>query len=123
MLRRDAEGIPDGSVVDELLAAYLMEDPVDFPTVGRYTIAAVADLNGDGVMEVMIRERFWESGGMSVYALDGGRLVLVGGGGSLCGCCHGRSALSSMISSVVANVSIFPCSTKDLEGLCGIWRF
>jgi hypothetical protein len=71
----------DGSVVDELLAGYVMEDPVDFPTVGRYTLAAVADLNGDGVMEVMIRERFWESGAMSVYALDDGRLVRVGGGG------------------------------------------
>ncbi len=71
----------DGSVVDELLAAYVMEEPVDFPTVGRFTIAAVADLNGDGVMEVLVRERFWESGAMSVYALDEGRLVRIGGGG------------------------------------------
>ena len=71
----------DGSVDDELLAAYVMEDPTDFPTVGRFTLAAVADLNGDGVMEVMVRERFWESGGMSVYALDAGRLTRIGGGG------------------------------------------
>ena len=71
----------DGSVVDELLTAYVMEDPIDFPTVGRYTIAAVADLNGDGAMEVMVRDRFWESGGMAVFALDGGRLIRVGSGG------------------------------------------
>jgi hypothetical protein len=71
----------DGSVVDELLSAYVMDDPIDFPTVGRYTIAAVADLNGDGAMEVMIRDRFWESGGMAVFALEGGRLIRVGGGG------------------------------------------
>ena len=71
----------DGSVVDELLTGYVMADPVDFPTVGRFTIAAIADLNGDGIMEVMVRERFWESGGMSVYALEGGRLLRVGGGG------------------------------------------
>ncbi len=71
----------DGSVVDELLTAYVMEDPIDFPTVGRYTIAAVADLNGDGAMEVMLRDRFWESGGMAVFALDGGRLIRVGSGG------------------------------------------
>jgi hypothetical protein len=32
-------------------------------------------------MEVMIRDRFWESGGMAVFALEGGRLIRVGGGG------------------------------------------
>ena len=71
----------DGSVVDELLVGYVMEDPVDFPSIGRLTIAAIADLNGDGTMEVMVRDRFWESAGMSVYALQGGRLNRVGGGG------------------------------------------
>ena len=71
----------DGSVVDELLTGDVLADPVDFPTVGRFTIAAVADLNGDGTMEVMVRERFWESAGMSVYAVEDGRLMRVGGGG------------------------------------------
>lgn len=71
----------DGTVVDEALVSYVAGAPVDFPTVGRFTIAAIADLNGDGVMEVMVRERFWESGGMSVYALEQGRLARVGGGG------------------------------------------
>lgn len=71
----------DGSVVDELLASYVSMEPVDFPTPGRFTLAAVADLNGDGVMEVMVRDRFWEAGGMQVFSLADGRLARVGAGG------------------------------------------
>lgn len=73
----------DGSVVDEFLASYVLPAPTDFPTVGRFTIAAVADLNGDGVMEVVLRDTFWESAGISVWALEDGRLneVMAGGCG------------------------------------------
>lgn len=71
----------DGTVDDVMIASYVSSEPVDFPTPGRYTLAAVADLNGDGVMEVMVRDRFWESGGMQVFALTDGRLAPVGGGG------------------------------------------
>jgi hypothetical protein len=71
----------DGTVVDEFLTSYVLADPIDFPTVGRFTIAAVADLNGDGVMEVVLRDAFWESAGMSVWALEDGRLNEVMSGG------------------------------------------
>lgn len=71
----------DGSVVDELVFRYVSEDPVDFPTPGRATIAAIADLNGDGVMEVVVRSTFWESAGADVYALQDGRLERVAGNG------------------------------------------
>jgi len=71
----------DGSVDDELLASFISMEPVDFPTPGRYTLAAVADINGDGVMEVMVRERFWEAGGMQIFSLIDGRLTRVAGGG------------------------------------------
>lgn len=71
----------DGTVVDELLVSYISADPTDFPTPGRYTLGAIADLNGDGVMEVMVRDSFWESAGMQVFALVDGRLSRVSGGG------------------------------------------
>ncbi len=71
----------DGTVVDELLVSFDSMEPVDFPTPGRFTLAAVADLNADGVMEVMVRDRFWESGGMQVFALVEGRLTRVAAGG------------------------------------------
>ena len=71
----------DGTVVDELLVSHISEVPDGFPTIGRFTIAAVADLNGDAVMEVIFRDMFWESGGMGVFALQDGRLVRVAGNG------------------------------------------
>ncbi len=72
---------PDGSVVNVPLQQYVLDEPIDFPTVGRITIAAVADLNGDGVMEVVTRDAYWESGGIGVFTLVDGQLVSVFGGG------------------------------------------
>lgn len=71
----------DGSVSDRLVLEYVLGDPTDFPTVGRFTIAAVADLNGDGVMEVALRDMFWESAGISIWEFRDGSLVRLGGGG------------------------------------------
>lgn len=71
----------DGTVENQLVVGYESSEPVDFPTPGRHTLAAVADLNGDGSMEVMVRSRFWESGGMQVFSLVDGRLTEVAGGG------------------------------------------
>ncbi|MEM9746205.1 MAG: hypothetical protein AAF945_05885, partial [Actinomycetota bacterium] len=75
----------DGSVDDRLVSWYVSQDPEamesPFPTPGRTTVAAVADLNGDGVMEVALRDLFWEYGGISVYAFTDGRLERVMSGG------------------------------------------
>jgi hypothetical protein len=71
----------DGSVTDRLVVEYVLGDPVDFPTVGRFTIAAVADLNGDGVMEVATRNQFWESAGITIWEFSDGVLSEIGGGG------------------------------------------
>lgn len=75
----------DGTVDDRLVSSYVSRDPEElespFPTPGRVTVVAVADLNGDGVMEVALRDLFWEYGGISVYAFADGRLDLVMSGG------------------------------------------
>lgn len=71
----------DGSVIDQLVVDYVLDDPANFPTVGRFTVAAVADLNGDGVMEVAIRNQFWESAGVTIMEFSDGVLSDIGGGG------------------------------------------
>jgi hypothetical protein len=38
---------------------------------------AIADLNGDGTMEVAIGSVYWESSGVSIYEFDGGALHAV----------------------------------------------
>ncbi|MFK8023928.1 MAG: hypothetical protein AB8G26_08190 [Ilumatobacter sp.] len=67
---------PDGGADDAALVAVEVVDPatleIPFPTAQRHTIAAIADLNGDGVMEVVVRNRFFESAGVEVFGyVDG----------------------------------------------------
>jgi hypothetical protein len=53
----------------------------DFDAYGDAAFSAIADLNGDGVMEVALRASYWEGSGVTVYALRDGRLTAVLGGG------------------------------------------
>jgi hypothetical protein len=71
----------DGSVEDVVLMANYEEEPVDFPNPFTAELSAVADLNGDGVMEVVTSATYWEGGGLAIYALVDGRLDDVAGGG------------------------------------------
>lgn len=71
----------DGSVDDAVLWSFYEEDPVDFPNPATGALLAVADLNGDAVMEVVTEHSYWEANTAEVYALVDGRLVAVAGGG------------------------------------------
>jgi hypothetical protein len=71
----------DGSVDDQIVWEHLVPDSPTFPAVGRASVAAVADLNGDGVMEVAIRSVFWEYVGILIYEMNWAGLVGVMGGG------------------------------------------
>jgi hypothetical protein len=42
-------------------------------TVNVYNIGAVLDLNGDGILEVVLRSQYYEGGGASVFEVKGGR--------------------------------------------------
>lgn len=71
----------DGSVVDTVMWSFYEEDPVNFPNPGTGALAAVADLNGDGVMEVVTEHIYWETVANEIYGLVDGRLAVVTGGG------------------------------------------
>jgi hypothetical protein len=71
----------DGSVDDVVLMSAYEEEPVEFPNTFTGELTAIADLNGDAVMEVVTTATYWEGGDSSIYALVDGRLALVAAGG------------------------------------------
>lgn len=69
---------PDGTVRDQPLVEYYAQG---FDAYGDLAFLAIADLNGDGVMEVALRAVFWEGSAVTVYALQDGGLAAVLGSG------------------------------------------
>lgn len=59
------------SAVDEAL------DPDTFPLIERYRVLDVADLNGDGRMEVLVHAWYFEGASVLVYTYDGSELTEV----------------------------------------------
>jgi hypothetical protein len=75
----------DGSVRDQLLvSAAVTPDMEDFPVSDRFRVLGAADLNGDGVMELLVRSWYYEGAGVTAFELRGDELVevLAGGCGS-----------------------------------------
>ncbi len=72
----------DDGVVRHHVLFELYEHPDFQPGDIDAEVSAVADVNGDGVMEVVVSWTYWESDVVDVYAFDGsGELVNVAGGG------------------------------------------
>jgi hypothetical protein len=61
-------------VATSLLRGNFFPSPQKDVTANLYEIAGVLDLNGDGVMEVVVSSRYYEGGGASVFELKKGRL-------------------------------------------------
>ncbi len=64
-----------GDVVDSVVFEHYPAEPTDFPTMGEAGVIAVADLNGDAVMEVVLRSSYWETGLAELFSFTGGNLV------------------------------------------------
>ena len=61
-----------------LLSAVDQEaDPETFPIIERYRVLDVADLNGDGKMEVLVHAWYYEGAAVIAYTFDGGELTEV----------------------------------------------
>lgn len=60
-----------GRYVTDLLAGQFKPGKNDTPLV--FDIAPPLDLNGDGLMEIVVRSRYYEGGGVRVFELKNGR--------------------------------------------------
>jgi hypothetical protein len=73
----------DGKAIDQLLDYYIiMEDP-EYSTPYRmlYGVENVADLDGDGIMEIIVNQWYYEGFGWNIYKLIDNKLELVASNG------------------------------------------
>ncbi len=64
----------DGSVADDLVFEHLVQSPVEYPALDRARVTAIADVNGDGAMEVAIGVTQWENATVTLYEFRDGTL-------------------------------------------------
>ena len=67
-----------GKKVEEiLLDGDFIKKRVEFGAPSAYKISAIADLNGDGKMEIVVYGEYYEGAFSSVYEISGGKVVKV----------------------------------------------
>lgn len=73
----------DGQPVDQLVDSYILTEDLDYASVYRilYETMTCADLDGDGVLEVVIKSWYYEGVTYSVYKLVGDHLELAASNG------------------------------------------
>jgi hypothetical protein len=65
-----------GKTVSEyLLAGDFITKKVDFGAPSQYLVSAIADLNGDGKMEIVVAGQYYEGESASAFEIKGGRPV------------------------------------------------
>lgn len=71
--------MPDatGAVTQQVLIDHVISEVPEFPNPLRTRVIAVADLNGDGSMEVVARTETWEATAIEVFEFVDGELVAV----------------------------------------------
>jgi hypothetical protein len=69
MLRKIVGGKPQNIVI----AGEFIKKTVEFGAVNEYGISSIADLNGDGNMEIVMRSQYYEGNGSVVYEVQGGK--------------------------------------------------
>ena len=74
----------DGQPADQIVASNIMvRDPIsDFPYRDAYTVESCADLDGDGILEVVVKRSQYEGSIYSIYKLEGDRLNRVASNGA-----------------------------------------
>ncbi len=60
-----------GAVTDEVLFEYYPDEWTSRPTIGRAGVLAVADFNGDAIMEVALWSKFWDTSLAELFVYDG----------------------------------------------------
>ena len=75
--------IVDGEVIDQIVEKDIRLEEEEYPSIYRvlFRVETIADLDGDSVMEVIIRSWYYEGEGWSIYKLIDGCLELVASNG------------------------------------------
>lgn len=72
-LRRRVEG----KVVTSIIAGDFFPQGVNFGAPGEHRLAAVLDLNGDGIMEIVLFGRYYEGDWAEAYRVEGSKVVKI----------------------------------------------
>jgi hypothetical protein len=64
-----------GKVKNIMIAEEYIKKTVDFGATSRFEVSAVADLDGDGKMEIVLYGEYYEGSGASVYQIKGAKAV------------------------------------------------
>ena len=73
--------VVDGEVRTTMLSASRNESTLESPSpfIEQTRVAAIADLNGDGAMEVVVHKQYYEGSGTEIYALSPAAGLAAGG--------------------------------------------
>lgn len=66
-----------GKVVTHLIEGDFFPKGVEFGAPGEHRVGAVLDLNGDGVMEIVLFGRYYEGDWVAAYRVDGDKVVKI----------------------------------------------
>ncbi len=64
-----------GKVRNIFIAEEYIKKKIEFGAPSRFEVSAIADLNGDGKMEIVLFGEYYEGNGASVYEINGGKAV------------------------------------------------
>ncbi len=64
-----------GKVQNIMLAQEYVKKKIEFGAPSRFELSAIADLNGDGKMEIVIYYEYYEGSSAGVYEIKGGKAV------------------------------------------------
>jgi len=67
--------IVGGKVKNIIIAEEYVKKNIDFGAPSRFEVSAIADLNGDGKMEIVLFGEYYEGSGASVYEISGGKAL------------------------------------------------
>jgi len=74
-----------GKVKNIMISEEYVKKYIEFGAPNRFEISAIADLNGDNEMEIVVYGEYYEGSGASVYEIKGGKAVEIKLLGTGCG--------------------------------------
>lgn len=73
--------VVNGAVQTTIIDQNIFPEAAEFAAPNTFTLRGTADLNGDGVLEVLVDSQYYEGAALIVYAVDGPQVTPVLGAG------------------------------------------